>query len=142
MFRKSGIEVFSILMIAAGLTFSQTNKSQAGSGGNATATTPVRDVKVTYGPLLQVIGDTSVVISWSTNITTDTVLKFGTSADHLDQVARSPWSGTTHRVELKNLLPNTTYYYRVAVSNGQASEPMSNPAKFTTGAPGARTVRP
>jgi phosphodiesterase/alkaline phosphatase D-like protein len=140
MSRKFCIGLLSIQMIVPGVVFGQANTSAPAAKQAASA--PLRDVKVTYGPLVQVIGNTSAVISWSTNVTTDTALKYGTSADQLDQVARSPWSGTTHRIELKNLLPNTTYYYRVAVSNAQASEPMNTPAKFTTKTAGAPTVRP
>jgi hypothetical protein len=138
MFRNSGIALLSTMLIVAGFAGAQAGKKQA----QTTTPAPVRDIKVTYGPLVNVIGDTRAVISWSTNITTDTVLKYGTRANQLDQMARSPWSGTTHRVELANLVPSTTYYYRVAVSNAQVTEPMNSPAKFTTKAGGEPIVRP
>ena len=41
---------------------------------------PVRDVKVTYGPLVPAATDTSATITWSTSRSTNSVLFYGTSA--------------------------------------------------------------
>lgn len=93
---------------------------------------PARDVKVTNGPVVRSVADTSALITWSTNVSTDTLLHYGKSADNLDQVARAPWGGLTHSVQLRNLTPETTYYFRVGTSVAQNTEPMSSTASFRT----------
>jgi hypothetical protein len=105
----------------------------------AASTVPIRDVKVIYGPLVQVVTDTLADISWSTSTSTDTLLLYGTSPDHLDRTARSRIGGTIHSVELKDLLPDTIYYYRVGRPASQSAEPMAGPATFRT-APKGRVV--
>jgi hypothetical protein len=106
-------------------------KTQPASTQNM-PTQPPRDVKVTQGLVVQQLSGTTVLIHWSTNVVTDTLLRYGTSAGNLDQVATEPWAGVTHRVVLNNLTPNTTYYYRVAASSSQNTEPMSMAASFHT----------
>ena len=91
-----------------------------------------RDVKVTYGPAVQSLTDTTAFITWSTNVSANTVLRYGTSSGNLNQVAQSPSGGTTHHAKLKDLIPDTTYFYRVGTSAPQATEPMSAPASFKT----------
>src|SRR5882762_847890 len=86
---------------------------------------PAREVKVTYGPSVQALSDTTAFITWSTNVSTKSLLRYGTVSEKPDQVAQSPSSGTTHSVKLKNLKPDTTYFYRVGTSAAQATEPMS-----------------
>lgn len=95
-------------------------------------TQAVHDVKVTYGPSVQSLTDTTAFITWSTNVSANTVLRYGTKPDALDQVAQSPSGGTTHSVHLKDLTPETTYYYRVGSVAPQTTEPMSGPASFKT----------
>lgn len=95
-------------------------------------TQAVREVKVTYGPSVQSLTDTTAFITWSTNVSAETVLRYGTSSDTLDKVAQSPSGGTTHSVHLKNLTPDTKYYYRVGAGAPQATEPMSGTASFRT----------
>ena len=93
---------------------------------------PIRDVRVTYGPVVILVQQSVATVSWSTNVSTDTVLRYGTGDNHLDQTASTPWGGTNHLVQLTNLAPDTTYYYRVGKPAGQETEPMSLPAQFET----------
>jgi len=96
------------------------------------ATPTVREVKVTNGPVVQSLTDTTAVITWSTNVSADTLLHYGKNSDNLDRVEREPWGGLTHRVRLIQLTPDTTYYYRVGTSAVQAAEPMAATASFRT----------
>lgn len=95
-------------------------------------TPPLRDVKITQGLVVQPLSSTTVLIHWSTNAVTVGLLRYGTRADRLDQIATEPWEGITHRVILKNLTPNTTYYYRVVTSSPQSTEVMSSATTFRT----------
>jgi phosphodiesterase/alkaline phosphatase D-like protein len=86
-------------------------------------------VDITQGPVLESVSDHSAVIAWSTNKDGSTVVNYGADPRNLDQVAEAPWgaNGHTHRVELRNLRPNTTYYFRVETGqtrggNGAAVE--------------------
>jgi phosphodiesterase/alkaline phosphatase D-like protein len=96
-----------------------------------------REIRVTNGPTIHSISDTTARITWSTNVSSPTLLRYGVRPDNLDQVTREPWDGLTHRVQLTNLKPETTYYYRVVAPVLQKTEPMSAPASFTTLKPNA-----
>jgi hypothetical protein len=99
-----------------------------------TGVTPAREVRVTAGPVVRSVTDTTAVIAWSTNVIADSLLRYGKGADNLDQLARSPWNGLTHSVQLRNLTAETTYYYRVGTSATQSTEPMRSVASFKTNA--------
>jgi hypothetical protein len=79
-----------------------------------------RPVRITKGPLFESISDHSAVIAWSTDEQGSSRVEYGTSPHNLDQMGEAPWGadGRTHRVELRNLRPDTTYYFEV--ETGQA----------------------
>jgi phosphodiesterase/alkaline phosphatase D-like protein len=59
-------------------------------------------------------------------------VKYGTDPNKLDQTSQESWGATTHRVEIKNLQPNTQYYFNVQSAQGlnaprqhAASQPIS-----------------
>ena len=103
-------------------------KNQPGSAQKE----PRREVRVAQGLVVQQLSATSVSVKWSTNVVTDGLLRYGTSADHLDQVVAETWGGLTHRVTLTDLKPNTTYYCRVATPSSQRREPMNAAVTFQT----------
>jgi purple acid phosphatase-like protein len=78
-------------------------------------------VQITNGPVVENVTDTTAEIAWSTNVNAGTTLHYGADAGHLDLTAGMPWGGLTHRVTLKDLKPNTTYYFRAESSQGQGS---------------------
>lgn len=78
-------------------------------------------VQITNGPVVEIVTDTTAQIAWSTNVNAGTTLRYGTDASHLDQTASMPWGGLTHRVTLKSLSPNTTYYFSAESSQGQGT---------------------
>ena len=78
-------------------------------------------VQITHGPVVENVTDTTAEIAWSTNVNAGTTLHYGTDPSHLDQAAGMPWGGLTHRVSLKNLNPNTTYYFRAESAQGQGT---------------------
>ena len=96
-------------------------------------------LQITKGPVLEMVGDTSAVIAWSTNVPGSTVLKYGTDPNNLSQTAEAPWGNTTHRVTLKSLQPNTTYYFQVESAQGQGTGTgaLSKQDSFQTVASGA-----
>jgi phosphodiesterase/alkaline phosphatase D-like protein len=88
--------------------------------------------RITNGPVVEKITGTSAVVAWSTDRPGSSVVKYGTDPNNLDQTAQQPWGGTTHRVEIKNLQPNTQYHFNVQSAQGlnaprqnAASQPIS-----------------
>lgn len=75
-------------------------------------------LKITKGPVVEHASATTAVIAWSTNVSSSTVVKYGTDQNNLTQIAQTPWGSLTHRVTIKNLEPGKTYYFQV--DSGQA----------------------
>lgn len=78
-------------------------------------------VQITQGPVVETVTDTTAEIAWSTNVNAGTDLHYGTDPTHLDQTAGMPWGGLTHRVTIKDLKPNTTYYFKAASGQAQGT---------------------
>lgn len=96
-------------------------------------------VQITHGPVVENVTDTTAEIAWSTNVNSGTALHYGTDPSHLELTAGMPWGGFTHRVLIKNLKPNTTYYFKAESGQGQGTGTMAEapPASFQTKAAGA-----
>ncbi len=92
--------------------------------------------RITNGPVVEAVTGNSATIAWSTNTGGSSVVKYGTDPSHLDQTAQSPYEhgGGTHRVEIKNLKPGTTYYYQVMSGQGErtGTQAISQTGQFTT----------
>jgi len=78
-------------------------------------------VQIINGPVVEIVTDTTAQIGWSTNVNAGTTLRCGSDPSDLDLSAGMPWGGLTHRVTLKDLKPNTTYYVRAESSQGQGT---------------------
>ena len=79
------------------------------------------NVRITRGPVVENITDTTAIIAWSTNVNAGTLLHYGTDPKHLDLTAGMPWGGLTHRVNLKDLKPATVYYFQAESPGGQGT---------------------
>ena len=92
-------------------------------------------VEITQQPRVESTGDNSATVMWSTNVQAGSRIRYGTDRNNLSQTATAPWGGVTHRVELKNLQPNTTYYYQVISehASGSGTSATSNIDQFRTG---------
>jgi predicted phosphodiesterase len=71
------------------------------------------------GPYLQQVTQTSVMVMWETDAASTGSVKYGTSTAYGQTVTDSS-STTLHTVVLKNLQPQTVYYFSVAESSGSA----------------------
>ena len=74
---------------------------------------------------------TTAVISWTTDVPTDSIVMYGKSSASLT------WEGvdtlsTSHSVQLKNLEPFTTYQYYVNAKNAEGQITKSDTKEFTT----------
>ncbi len=100
-------------------------RGEAESEGVLSFRTPTTDatVKITNGPVLEAVTGNTATVAWSTNRRGSSRVNYGTDPNNLTQLAEAPWGrgGLTHRVELKNLQPNTTYYFRVETGQAQGT---------------------
>ena len=80
-------------------------------------------LRITQGPVLEDVSSNSAVVAWSTNMRGSTRVNFGTDPNNLTGLAEAPWGvgGRTHRAELRNLQPDTTYYFRVETGQAQGN---------------------
>lgn len=95
---------------------------------------PQLKLAITAGPNIERTTETSAIISWTTNVNSSTVVKYGTDPDNLQFHAQQPWGGTSHSVELNGLKPDTMYYYLVqsGEGDGAAGEATSRVQTFRT----------
>lgn len=80
--------------------------------------------RITNGPVVETVTPTSGVVAWSTNVSSGSVVTYGTAPDHLTQRAEMPWGGYTHRVTLHKLQPDTTYFFQAISPDAKGSGEM------------------
>ena len=104
---------------------------------------PTPAVKITQGPVVELVTDATAQIAWSTNVNAGTVLHYGDNPQNLNRSASMPWGGLTHRVTLRDLLQETTYYFRAESPQGQdtGTSDSAPQSSFKTVAKGAPPVR-
>lgn len=98
------------------------------------------DERIINGPVVEGVGDTWATIAWTTNTGGSSVVRYGTDRDRLGQTAESPYADNdrtraqNHRVQLKDLRPNTTYFFIVDSGQGEGTgtEARSRVETFTT----------
>jgi Purple acid Phosphatase, N-terminal domain len=90
--------------------------------GTAVAQT---QLQITNGPVVEGVGDTWAVVSWTTNTGGSSIVRYGTSPNNLTQTAEAPYSqgnsSQNHRVRINNLQPNTTYYFTADSGQGEGT---------------------
>ena len=95
-------------------------------GAWAVAQNTSQPLQITHGPVVEQVTSNSAIVAWTTSAPSSAVLHYGTSNDpnSMNQAAEEAWGGqqsgqgTTHRVTVQNLQPNTTYYLQA--ESGQA----------------------
>jgi phosphodiesterase/alkaline phosphatase D-like protein len=107
--------------------------------GKSSSNPPSADLqnqfRITNGPVVENITGTSAVVAWSTDRPASSVVKYGTDPNNLDQTSQESWGATTHRVEIKNLQPNTQYHFKVLSAQGlnaPGQHEVSQPISFRT----------
>ena len=91
-------------------------------------------VWTTNGPVIEYLDDASMIVAWSTNVSSASLVRYGTDPNNLDKVAIAPWGQETHRVTLRDLKADTPYYFVVESGEAQGTGSMakSNLARFST----------
>jgi phosphodiesterase/alkaline phosphatase D-like protein len=130
------MKILSILILAAAMTVAMTASAAQG----AKPVTKAQAVKITDGPRVEGTGPTWAMIAWTTNTGGSTVVRYGTDANNLSQTAKAAYADNektkaqNHRVHLKNLKPNTKYFFVADSGQGEGTgtEAKSPVGEFTT----------
>jgi hypothetical protein len=130
-------QMIAICVMAIGTLFLQPPLACAREGS-----TPAQ---VNVSPTVESVADTFAFISWTTNNPGGTILHFaivhyGKDPNHLDLKAVSPTrinpahSDMVFRVRMKDLQPDTTYYYKVSSTqaDGTSDPATSSVRQFNT----------
>jgi phosphodiesterase/alkaline phosphatase D-like protein len=115
----------------------------AGTFKTEAKTTAQSPFRITRGPIIETVGKDSVVIGWSTNARSSSIVRYGANPDQLDQTAQAPWGQERHRVTVRGLKPDTRYYFQVesAQAEGSGLSAKSGAAPFRTVAEGQTAMR-
>jgi phosphodiesterase/alkaline phosphatase D-like protein len=110
-------------------------------------------VEITKGPELEIAYDDVAIIRWTTTNPRGTdehfaVVSYGTDPQELSQTEKSEirlnrtHPETIFRVRMRDLSPETTYFYKVTSTDGVGkSDGVESPVnQFSTPAPGKRIV--
>jgi len=132
------MKIWSVLLLAAAVSASAIQSQPATN--KAQPETKAQAVKITDGPRIEGVGPTWAVVAWTTNTGGSTVVRYGTDANNLTQTAEAPYSDNehmasqNHRVQIKNLKPNTQYYFVADSGQGEGTgtEAKSSINQFTT----------
>lgn len=89
------------------------------TAGEQNAAAPdVPNLRIVNGPRVQSNNDTTAVVTWTTNVQSSSIVKYGTDQNNLDKMARAAWGGSDHSVTITGLQPGTSYYYEVVSGEG------------------------
>ncbi len=83
----------------------------------APATQDSTPPSIIIGPVEQNLNPTRFTVYWKTNVLTDAAVEYGLTTE-LDKYLNTTDSDIDHKLILSDLLPDTTYYYRV-ISRGE-----------------------
>ncbi len=77
------------------------------------------------------VGATSSVVTWTTDMHTDSAVNFSEDANYCE-VRNAGVDSTDHSVTIPNLKPATTYYFRVVATDDNGDQSFSGNYPFTT----------
>ncbi|MFL6438205.1 MAG: fibronectin type III domain-containing protein [Terriglobales bacterium] len=132
--------LLSLLLLVGSIAVAQTDANQASDNG---APQSAASVNITQGPTIQYADDQFAVITWSTDQPFATRVFYGKDASNLNQISEDAKSlSMHHQINLRNLQPSTTYYFRIDTGQGTAAASASDGVNgFQTSALGANPVR-
>jgi hypothetical protein len=87
---------------------------------------------ITSVPVVSKVGPHSVDISWATDTMSDSVVMFGATAGIFTRQAEILKPTQTHQIHLEDLLPSTTYHFRVMSTDASGNTGASRDFFFQT----------
>lgn len=83
------------------------------------------DVEISEIEFLNSVTETSVTVTWTTNVPASGEIEYGLSLEDIDMSEEESGSpSTSHEVVLTGLTPNTVYYFNI-LSDGESVGPFS-----------------
>jgi len=76
-----------------------------------------QEVNIIRGPYIQKITQTSGVIRWRTNVASSSNVTYGKNVHAQSKSVQDTTLVTDHELEIKNLKPNSIYYYSIGTIN-------------------------
>ena len=109
------------------------NVSTTSSNYSFTTSTPSAGAPVISNVAFWGVTGSGVIISWSTNVPSNTSVAFGTAANQLSQTSpvQTPLTNS-HGVTLTGLNPGTTYYFQAQSADVNGNTGYSTIFSFTT----------
>ena len=86
-------------------------------------------LRIVDGPVFEYLDSSSVEIAWTTIAQSSTLIRYGTDPNNLRKTVQAPWGQETHRVRVRGLEPNTTYYFVVESAQARDSGTMAKSAE-------------
>ena len=125
--------LFTVLTLAM-TAMAQTSAVPVASTPSASTQPQPNGVRITHGPTIELAAADHAIVAWSTNVSSGTIVLYGTDANNLSMKAETPWGSLTHRVTLKKLQAGTQYYFQVVSGQaaGTGTEVKSDVRTFTT----------
>ncbi|MEJ7767159.1 MAG: metallophosphoesterase [Chitinophagaceae bacterium] len=93
---------------------------------------------ISRGPLLQMVSENGITISWRTNEKTSSRIQYGSSENLQPLFATDDKLTTDHEMRITGLMPDTKYYYSIGAARGIMEGSYRN---FFTTSPPANTTR-
>lgn len=124
--------------LVASTTYHYIVVSKDASGNTATSsdqtftTTSLPDgTSPTISEIVATASSTSALVNWTTDEVADSAIEFGTTTSYGD-IASSTELTTSHGITLVDLLPLTTYHFRILTSDASGNIATSSDQTFTT----------
>ena len=135
--RRFGLSLSLILLVSSG-AMAQRSYDDNSNTQQAPAT-----VNITQGPTIQYADDQFAVITWTTDQPFVSRVFYGKDASNLNQISEDVRSQSLrHQINLRNLQPSTTYYFRIDAGQGTAAAASTDSLNgFQTTALGANPIR-
>ncbi|MHA1835882.1 MAG: metallophosphoesterase [Candidatus Odinarchaeia archaeon] len=105
--KKTLVFTFLLIITASFLISTTVNEKVSGNPSQPS---------IIGGPTVNMISNDSVIIVWRTNIAANSTVNYGTTLSLENEINDSN-TVILHQIEVNDLKPNTTYYYRVKSSN-------------------------
>jgi hypothetical protein len=117
--------------------YTRDGASATSAGSNGVSITPTGKwttaPSIQSGPTTSSITTKKATISWSTDRAADSKVQYGTSSgDYYTEEPSNSTQGTAHTINLTNLSPGTTYFYKVKWTDEDGNTGTSSEKSFST----------
>src|SRR5438270_10137454 len=135
--RGFGFSLSLILLVSCGAA------AQRSYDDNSNTQQAAANANITQGPVIQYADDQFAVITWTTDQPFVSRVFYGKDASNLNQISEDVRSQSLrHQINLRNLQPSTTYYFRIDTGQGTAAAASTDSLNgFQTTALGANPIR-